>query len=276
MASRPSEPVSLSASNLEFLTTSDGRNRVEEFVASQARHAKSRVNEGRAVRASWDIGTPEKEKMRLHRNKPSAGFETPVLKPRAALEPCPRRTSPPRPNASKSPRRDKKVKSMSVFVEAVSPKRKKGHNDKSAERQLRAPKSSRKRCHPRSDIDEEHLASMYSFSALNGTTTLTDTTGLADRRERKREKREIMNPREATKPSTTTRKHERKDNAASGPGHKKKQKIPAGFALMHGFSSANVGKNRLTVRVIPLGEGVNSFTALGMLGRTTTKFWSVQ
>lgn len=74
--------------------------------------------------------------------------------------------------------------------------------------------------------------------------------GLADRRERKREKREIMNPREAAKPSTTTGK-ERRDNATGGPTNKKKQKIAAGFALMHGFSSANVGKSRLTVRAIP-------------------------
>jgi hypothetical protein len=83
-----------------LLITSNGKNRVEDFVTSQARYAKARVNEGRAVRASWDISTPEKEKMRLHRYKPSAGFETPVLKPRAAqaqVEPRPRPTSPPRP-----------------------------------------------------------------------------------------------------------------------------------------------------------------------------------
>ncbi|KAI9448330.1 hypothetical protein H4582DRAFT_80991 [Lactarius indigo] len=238
MASHPSEPVLLSAFNLESLNASDERNRVEEFVASQARYAKARANEGRAVRASWGISTPEKEKMRLHRDQPSAGFETPVLQPRAAktqVEPHPRPTSPPRPKTSRSPKRDKKVMGMSVFVEAVSPKRQKRQNDKSAERKLRAQKSSRKRCHPRSDTDEEHVAR------------------LADRRERKREKRVIMNPRE-DEPSTTTRK-ERKDNATSGPTNKKKQKIPAGFALMHGFSSASVGKSRLTVEP-PLNFGV--------------------
>ncbi|KAH9077474.1 hypothetical protein EDB83DRAFT_2350247 [Lactarius deliciosus] len=227
MASHPSEPVLLSASNLESLDASDERNRVGEFVVSQARYAKARVNEGWAVRASWGISTPEKEKMRLHRDQPSAGFETPVLQPRATktqVEPRPKPTSPPRPKAPRSPKRDKRVKAVSVFVEPVSPKRQK--RPKSAERQLRAPKSSRKRGHPRSDTDEEHVAR------------------LADRRERRREKQEIMNPRE--KPRTTTRK-ERKDNATSGPTNKKKQKISAGFALMHGFSSANVGKSRLTV-----------------------------
>jgi hypothetical protein len=166
MASRPSEPVSLSASNLELLITSDGRNHVEDFITSQARYAKSRVNEGRAVRASWDITTPEKEKMRLHRDKPSAGFETPVLKPRAAqtqVEPRPRPTSPPRPKDPQSPKRDKKAKAKSVFVETVSPKRQNRQKDKSAERQIRPSKSSRKRCHPRSDTDEEHLNQYVSL-----------------------------------------------------------------------------------------------------------------
>ncbi|KAH9062051.1 hypothetical protein EDB87DRAFT_1576117 [Lactarius vividus] len=232
MASHPSEPVLLSALNLESLDASDEKNRVEEFVASQARYAKARVNEGMAVRTSWGISTPEKEKMRLHRDQPSAGFETPVLQPRAAkaqVELRPRLPSPPRPKASRSPKRDERVKAVSVFVEPVSPKRQKRQSDKSAERQLRVPKSSRKRCHARSDTDEEHVAR------------------LADRRERKREKRKIMNPRE--KPRTTTRK-ERKDNVTSGPTNKK-QKISAGFALMHGFSSANVGKSRLTVEPPP-------------------------
>ena len=259
MASHPSEPVLLSAPNLKSLITSDGKNRVKDFITSQARYAKARVNEGRAVRACWDISTPEKEKMRLHRDKPSAGFETPVLKPRAAqaqVKPRARPTSPPRQKASQSPKRDKKVKAKSAFVEAVSPKRQKKQNDKSAqsERQLRPPKTSRKRCHPRSDTDEEHLASMYRHPALYSAKLQTYMTGLTDRRERRREKREIMDPREVTKASTTSRK-ERKDDATSGPASKKKQKISADFALMHGFSSANLGKNRLTVRAIPFRMG---------------------
>jgi hypothetical protein len=171
MASRPSEPVSLSASNLELLTTSDGRNQVEDFITAQARYAKSRVNEGRAVRASWGISTPEKEKMHLHRVKPSAGFETPVLKPRAAqtqAEARPRPTSPRRPKDPQSPKRDKKAKAKSVFVEAVSPTRQNKQKDKSTERQpeIRPSKSSRKRCHPRSDTDDEHLASTYPYTSL--------------------------------------------------------------------------------------------------------------
>jgi hypothetical protein len=41
---------------------------------------------------------------------------------------------------------------------------------------------------------------------------------------------------------------ENKKDAKNEHNDKKKQRIPAGLALMHGFSSASVGKSRLTVR----------------------------
>jgi hypothetical protein len=55
-----------------------------------------------------------------------------------------------------------------------------------------------------------------------------------------------MNPREVK--ASTRGEKENKDDAKSGPDDKKRQKLPAGLALMHGFSSASVGKSRLTVR----------------------------
>jgi hypothetical protein len=55
-----------------------------------------------------------------------------------------------------------------------------------------------------------------------------------------------MNPRKA-KASTREDKENEKD-AKRRSVEKKKQKIPAGLALMHGISSTSVGKSRLTVR----------------------------
>jgi hypothetical protein len=52
-----------------------------------------------------------------------------------------------------------------------------------------------------------------------------------------------MNSREDTKGEK-----ENKKDAKNEPNDKRKQRIPAGLALMHGFSSASVGKSRLTVR----------------------------
>jgi hypothetical protein len=71
-----------------------------------------------------------------------------------------------------------------------------------------------------------------------------DVTGLTERRERKRAKREIMNAREVK----TSRGEKENTNDGYGSNDKKKQKVPAGLALMHGFASISVGKSRLTVR----------------------------
>lgn len=172
--SHPPVPVLLNASNLELLATSDEKNRVRGFVASQARYAKAQANEGRAVRASWDISTPEKERMKLHKHQLSAGFETPVLKPRAVQiqpepdheprpSPPPRRKSPVNKPSVHSPRVAKRGKATAGFTEAVPPERQKRPKNKSTDNKSRSPKAARKERRARSDTDEEHLASMYSL-----------------------------------------------------------------------------------------------------------------
>lgn len=171
----PPEPVLLSASNLELLASPHEKNRVQEFVASQARYAKAQANEGRAVRASWNISTPEKDKMRLH--LPSAGFETPVLRPRAAqisAEPNVSLSSPPlmkssanKPTTSsrKSPDLAKNTKKTLAFRDVVSPKRQKGSGKKSTANKPGTSNPTRKERRPRSDTDEDHLASKFTPSS---------------------------------------------------------------------------------------------------------------
>jgi hypothetical protein len=174
-----SKPALLSTSNLDLLTSPHEKNRVQEFVASQTRYAKAQANEGRAVRASWDISTPEKDRMRLH--LPSAGFETPVLRPRTAqipAEPNPNvsPSSPPRlkspankPTTSRqSPDLAKKTKATSAVRDVVSPKRKKGSGKKSTAKKSGTSNPTRKERRPRSDTDEGHLAStFFSFPVIH-------------------------------------------------------------------------------------------------------------
>jgi hypothetical protein len=179
-SSLPSVPVPINASNLKLLATSDDKSRIQDFVASQARYAKAQANEGRAVRAAWDISTPEKEKMNLHKHQPSAGFETPILKPRAWAaqiqpDPDPDPEPPPHPKASPankpgrySPRvAKKKGKGSPGVVEAVvvPHERQKRPNHKSTtDKKSRTAKVARKERRARSDTDEEHLASMSCFA----------------------------------------------------------------------------------------------------------------
>ena len=166
---QPSEAGVLSASNLELLSTSRENNRIQEFVASQSRYAKARANDGRAVHASWDISTPEKDRMRLHQL--SAGFETPVLRPRAAqtqskpdelLASSSRLKSPVNKPTSQSPALVKKAKATLAVQEPVSPKRK-GPGKRSTAKKSGASDPARKERRARSDTDEEHLASTSSL-----------------------------------------------------------------------------------------------------------------
>ncbi|KAJ6509888.1 hypothetical protein C8R47DRAFT_1095732 [Mycena vitilis] len=70
---------------------------------------------------------------------------------------------------------------------------------------------------------------------------------LTERRERKRIKRAIVQPKEATELDTASSNgNGKRKKGAKGKG--KKAKVPSGFALMHGFSATNVGKNRLTLK----------------------------
>lgn len=55
---------------------------------------------------------------------------------------------------------------------------------------------------------------------------------------------------------------ENKRGAKNELNDKKKQRIPAGLALMHGFSSTSVGKGRLTVRKKSAMVGILPYPSL--------------
>lgn len=78
-----------------------------------------------------------------------------------------------------------------------------------------------------------------------------DNKGLADRRERKRAKKDIVNPGRVEKPVSEDDgcSSNRRTRPKSGDMKEKlrKTKVPAGLALMYGFNAKNVGNNRLTV-----------------------------
>lgn len=82
---------------------------------------------------------------------------------------------------------------------------------------------------------------------------LSENIGLAERRERRRAKKAIVDPKPDSLASSASdnesdSKRKRKETKAKKT---KRLNIPAGLALMHGFSATNIGKNRLTVRSLP-------------------------
>ncbi|KAI0301831.1 hypothetical protein B0F90DRAFT_253124 [Multifurca ochricompacta] len=140
----------------------------------------------------------------MHLHQVSAGFETPVLKPRASqihvvpnpqpiLSPSSHPKSPTSKPITHSSRRDKKSDTGAVLVKTVPTKRR---ENKYKAKKSRSAKNAHKESHPRSDTDEEQLAR------------------LKERRERKRAKREIMNPKQvkaSTEAGKITKLTQRKD-----------------------------------------------------------------
>lgn len=77
-------------------------------------------------------------------------------------------------------------------------------------------------------------------------------TGLEERRERRRAKKAIVAPKPPPSESDSGENAEPKRGEHTEKASKKSKKgkglnMPAGLALMHGFSATNIGKNRLTV-----------------------------
>lgn len=72
------------------------------------------------------------------------------------------------------------------------------------------------------------------------------TPVLANRRERRREKKAIVNSRKPDSDAETN-VDEPEDSRKMKSNKKDKKGLAAGLALMHGFSASNVGPGRLTV-----------------------------
>ncbi|KAI0069057.1 hypothetical protein BV25DRAFT_1817992 [Artomyces pyxidatus] len=231
--------VSLTTHNLQSLTLANPakNDRIQSFLDSQTRFTKAHALEGRAVAASWAVNTQERPKL----YPATSGFDTPVLKPRvsqvdveAILKPKP-----------KSKHEPILLKRPSVPTKATDsqperpPKAPRALQHTLLEEKPSQPKTSLKTTRPmkkrllKSDTDEEH--------ALR----------LADRRERKRAKRTVTKAQDpASSDSEPDGKEAKKKKRTKNAKSKKDSasKVPAGLALMHGFSSTNVGKNRLTIQ----------------------------
>ncbi|KAF9452481.1 hypothetical protein P691DRAFT_772288 [Macrolepiota fuliginosa MF-IS2] len=207
----------LNSNHLSTVSKLNTQRSVLDYVKSLRSFSKAHAAEGKVYMTSWK-GEGEGANLTSAgtRGPPrSSGFGTPVLKPRNPLargesEAHVKRGTQPTDNAKKPTTRPE-------------PRHKNGESDASSPggvAKLASP--TRQEARPTKRIrdlqsDEEKR--------------------LQERREKKRTKRDIMRP-----------KGSKGQDASSKPKPKKsKQKLPAGLALMHGFTATNVGKGRLTM-----------------------------
>ncbi|KAA1466188.1 hypothetical protein DENSPDRAFT_830944 [Dentipellis sp. KUC8613] len=217
---------------------------IRSYVDNQTRFLKTYAVEGRAFLSSWERSGSEKEKEKgapvvdAQRN---SAFETPVLKPRTLEAPAIRpakRVEPPVENADS--RRQLSPVNASVKRPKVS---------SPVQRSTKCSRTDKE--NKKSDSAKPQLSkSKARAEVVDESSGDEHKQRLAERRERKRSRRAVTKPNEDP-PSERSDEEETvqpKKKRAKKASKKELSRVPAGLALMHGFSSTNVGKNRLTMQ----------------------------
>ncbi|KAJ8086530.1 hypothetical protein PM082_005353 [Marasmius tenuissimus] len=187
---------------------------ISSFIASQKANAKVYAEEGKAVTLAWRGDQPNESSASATHPESNAheqlrfGFGTPVLKPRKPSTVQP------------------SVKKTTKHAPSAAPPQ--PPDSQKSKKNTRSSGALRKR-QETSDEDDEKLAR------------------LAERRTRKRAKREIVRPKSPVDEQSEPR-HGEKPRKPKGDGKSKRASSgPTGLALLHGFSAPNVCKNRLTL-----------------------------
>ncbi|KAF7983850.1 hypothetical protein HWV62_18166 [Athelia sp. TMB] len=234
---------------------------IKSFIDSQRVHAKIYAADGKATLSSWNEPpevTPEKQ------NSPKCslrdyGFGTPVLKPRAnrslnepldLMESVGERINDCSDLVDQTLRNSQQETPSPIKTKVTMAPRTKNDNIPNLPRKVKTKVCLMKK-RPIEEPDSDHEEYIARLS---------------ERRERKRAKREIVKPRELSTsqqsdaddddPDDDTLAPKSKSKAAAKKKHsklkkEKKNKVPAGLALLYGFSAGNVGKNRLTLNPTP-------------------------
>ena len=241
--------------HLSNLPKLDKTHFVSAFVRDQSFHAKSYVLEGHAAVSHWDrvVSLADEAQAR-------DAFGTPVLKPRVPtkiiLEPV-RRT--PLKDYKNGPPRALAEDRLSHPAQNENKRKRPGP---SVEKHS-GPKSNPQGCTsnnqppfkiPDSDIDGVDDQAWRTFVTWSsGSLYFTEyiiCLVRRERRERKRAKRAIINPTGSSDIGNETVSHAKARRKAKN--NNSRANIPAGFALMHGFTATNVGASRLTVSSVSL------------------------
>ncbi|VDC06879.1 unnamed protein product [Peniophora sp. CBMAI 1063] len=257
----------VNALNLEaFCTKADCSERVRLFIAAQTSYARVHAQEGRAELASWKSdGTP--------RTPPKIDplvsvFDTPILKPRVPGTELGadtnRKHSGSGPSASRVPQKTDQVHDSKDQKERSREGKQRNRRDKGKgedDEQNDRPEETKRPAAARK-LKPIPVAPSKKRPKTPTSSELEHVARLADRRERKRARREIVKPAPIAS-SSVDKENDGEDDVEDGAsldvklkkptkGGKakpaKKKKVPAGMALLYGFSAPNVGTNRLTMK----------------------------
>ena len=258
--------------HLSSLPKVDKTHFVSAFVQDQIVHAKSYVFQEPV--SQWDRVASIVDGVQAQH-----AFGTPVLKPRVPaegkLEPC----------ALLQDHKNDLPGSLHVFAEdhldrTTHKRKREGPNVvtkrsvPASNKQIRTRnskpllKKTDSNIHPEDEQTSRTSAEKRVYTSLKN----KFRTGRRERRDRKRTKRAIVSPAQS---SDAENMSDGKPSINVKNNSKKAAKIPAGFALMHGFTATNVGARRLTVGTV--ASDVQFFIDIAQfLDQTFTKHWGFQ
>ncbi|PIL36747.1 hypothetical protein GSI_00436 [Ganoderma sinense ZZ0214-1] len=260
----------LSSPNLRKLDSSkhDKDRFLRSYLRSQQAHLSSYVAKGKAVTASWnveEIDAPPKKSSTTRDVDLESGFGTPILKPRAATTSKAGAQTQDVNQDRRRPRRkagkENEGRGSSVSVEvAQEDVAARGERDddrgvgdsRGAKRvwskEVRSTSTPKEKVPAGSKPKEKVPRKPPAQGRGRGRESEDEYRNrLAERRERRRAKKAIVDPKPSP-PASETSSHDSGDRKKKLNGKKGKGlSMPAGLALMHGFSATNIGKNRLTL-----------------------------
>ncbi|KAF8351529.1 hypothetical protein F5887DRAFT_212977 [Amanita rubescens] len=221
---------------LALLPQFDAEQRTAAHVQGQKSYAKLYASEGRTYMSSWrqGDGTHSGEENKSPVNKPAdIDIGTPVLKPRVE-----------KPANSVEPSKAEKLKATTKTVITVE-----SSNLNEKDQKKRTTTKSKKTADATAKSKEKTVPPKKKRVVEESPSESSRAERLKERRERKRKKRAIVEPQTSDK--------ENDKNESRRQTRTRNKKMPAGFALMHGFAATNVGKERLTIKP-PVNIGVFS------------------
>jgi hypothetical protein len=246
--------MKLSFDSVTAIPSANKADSIRSYVKSQQHNASAYTAEGKIFQASWKdhLALPADAQCALPLEEES-GFRTPTLIPRTL-----KTKSPSEINLEIIPADSEKAGKKNRASKKVAHDSHKSMDEKHLDRRVTAsndavPVTNRVRAE---SVDGEREYRTWTLFSLTSIVFHSLYIGLAQRRARKRAKRDIINPDRKSTEQIHSAINDTDREVLSRPskGNKdkkgKKAKLPAGLALLHGFSASNIGQKRLTVSLL--------------------------
>ncbi|KAL5487950.1 hypothetical protein ACEPAI_6058 [Sanghuangporus weigelae] len=221
-------------------------NLIQAFIDSQKRHASAYASEGKKELSRWVKSCGEEVSKSAKETTTQGVFSSPILKPRNANAPTvvQQTTLPSSNDKSCSGGKEKKHdKSALGSARRASRMQTDRSATKSKKKSMLLPSkmdSGKEKAKSNSKVDQKKRERSESDDERE--------ERLAQRRDRRRHKKEITAPKARGGGEASSYEEEQESIIPSPYTLKnKKSKLPAGLALLHGFSAENISKHRLTM-----------------------------